>query len=130
MRLLLDTQIAIWAVAGEPRLRADARALIETRANAVWVSTVSLWEIAIKYPLAKRFGAPPFSASEALAAFREAGFDLLDVAVPHAMTFETLQLKHGDPFDRMLLAQAVCEGMRFMTADRAMSDAHPAVYAV
>ena len=81
MRLLLDTHIALWAVADDRRLSAKARTLIVDPANEIVVSAASLWEIAIKHALAR--GAPndmPISALEALGYFREAGYELLDIA--------------------------------------------------
>ena len=72
MRLLLDTHVALWAIADDPRLKNTARALIADASNTVVVSAVSVWEIAIKHALGK--GDMPVSAAEALAYFKAAGF--------------------------------------------------------
>ena len=127
MRLLLDTQIAIWAVANRARLRKPTLDLLSEGAGAVMVSVVSVWEIAIKRPLAKRVGAPPFSAAAALEEFERAGFSSLEMTPSHAPAYETISLRHADPFDRMLIAQAVHEGLTFLTADRALIGAHACV---
>ena len=118
MRLLLDTHIALWAVADDRRLSAKARALIVDPANEVVVSAASLWEIAIKHALAR--GAPndmPVSALQALGYFREAGYELLDIAPAHIVAIETLPTLHADPFDRILVAQALNVPLRLLTHD-------------
>ena len=117
MRLLLDTHVAIWAMTDRPRIRPHGLAMIADAANTVFVSAASIWEIAIKHALGKRRGAPPFSAAEADRHFRDAGFVLLDITPAHAAAVEKLPLLHGDPFDRMLVAQALTEPMRLLTAD-------------
>lgn len=105
MRLLLDTQVAIWALADPGRWSPQSQALIVDESNAIYVSAVSVWEIAINFALAKRVGAPPFSGSVALNAFSEAGFEILDVTAQHAVAVEALTRLHADPFDRILVAQ-------------------------
>lgn len=118
MRLLLDTHIALWAIIDSHRLSARARDLITDPANDVVVSTGSLWEIAIKHALAR--GAPndmPISAMEALGYFREAGYELLDISPMHIVAIETLPKLHADPFDRILVAQALTTPLRLLTHD-------------
>ena len=115
MRLLLDTHVALWAIADDPRLKNTARALIADASNTVVVSAVSVWEIAIKHALGK--GDMPVSAAEALAYFKAAGFLLLDVTAEHAAQVEQLPPIHADPFDRLIVAQAFCEPLRLMTHD-------------
>lgn len=118
MRLLLDTHIALWAVADDPRLSAQARSMIANLDNEVYVSVVSLWEIAIKYGLGR--GDMPVSAAEALGYFTDAGYRLLDIRPHHAVTVERLPAHHGDPFDRLLIAQAQIEPLHLITHDVAM----------
>ena len=118
MKLLLDTHIALWAIADSPRLSAKARDLIDNAENDVVVSAATIWEIAIKHALAR--GGPndmPISGQEALGYFREAGFVLLEVAAAHAAAVETLPLLNADPFDRLLVAQALLEPLRLLTHD-------------
>lgn len=117
MRLLLDTHVAIWAMTDRPRIKPHGLAMIADTANTVFVSTASIWEIAIKHPLGKRQGAPPFSATEAIGHFANAGFTMLDITSAHAAAVEALALLHRDPFDRLLVAQALTEPMRLLTAD-------------
>lgn len=118
MRLLLDTHIALWAVADDPRLTQAARNLIAAPANAVVISVVTLWEIAIKHALAR--GRPndmPLSADQAFDYFTASGYELLPIAPEHVLTVETLPPLHGDPFDRMLIAQALAVPLRLLTHD-------------
>ena len=116
MRLLLDTHIAIWSIAMSQRIKAHVRALLSDPANTIVVSAVSIWEIAIKHPLGKST-APPFTADVAIRHFTNAGYELLDITPDHAAAVAALPRLHGDPFDRLLLAQAMVEPMRLMTAD-------------
>lgn len=120
MRLLLDTHVAIWTLT-EPR-RIDARIfdLIGDPETTVVVSVVGVWEIAIKHRLG-RPDSPPFAGHDAIGHFMSAGFTLLDVTAAHAAFVERLPLHHGDPFDRLMLAQAIVEGMQFVTYDRHLS---------
>jgi PIN domain nuclease of toxin-antitoxin system len=113
--LLLDTHVALWALVDSPRLSARARALIEAHANEVWVSAASVWEIAIKHGLGR--GHMPLSGEQALVYFRQAGYRLLSIAPEHAASVQTLPPIHADPFDRLLVAQALTEPFRLLTAD-------------
>jgi PIN domain nuclease of toxin-antitoxin system len=119
MRLLLDTHIALWALADDPRLPPRARELIADEDNAIHVSTASVWEIAIKHTLQR--GDMPVSAAQALRWFRSAGYLLLDVKPEHAVAVEKLPLLHTDPFDRLLVAQALAEPLRLLTHDPAVA---------
>jgi PIN domain nuclease of toxin-antitoxin system len=121
VRILLDTQIAIWALTDPKRLSRRAKSLIADEENDVFVSAASVWEIAIKFALAKRTGAPPFSGVVALDAFVAAGYRMLDVTPRHAAELDGLPPLHADPFDRMLVAQALNEPMRLLTADAALA---------
>lgn len=115
MNLLLDTHVALWAITDSPRLSATARELIGAPHAQVWVSSVSVWEIAIKHALAR--ADMPVSAEQALRYFRESGFRLLAIEPEHAVAVESLPLHHQDPFDRLLVAQALTEPMRLLTRD-------------
>lgn len=117
MRLLLDTHIAIWAVAERSRLSAASLDLIEDPAHAVYVSFVSVLEIAIKQARGPDRSRPPFTAQESLRFFPQAGFAFLDITPDHAAVVETLPRLHADSFDRLLVAQALAEPMRLITAD-------------
>lgn len=118
MRLLLDTHIALWAIASDRRLPRRARALILDSSNDIIVSAASIWEIAIKFALGRgRANDMPISGAEALTYFRSAGYELLSVAPSHAAALDSLPARHQDPFDRLLIAQALCEPLRFLTHD-------------
>lgn len=119
MRLLLDTHVAIWALIEDKRLGDRARELIANPDNAVYVSAASVWEIAIKHSLGRK--AVPFSGSDALRYFSEAGFEGLDVSAQHAAASGELPPHHTDPFDRLLVAQALTEPLRLITHDKTLA---------
>jgi PIN domain nuclease of toxin-antitoxin system len=119
MRLLLDTQAAIWSVSASGRIAKSVVRLIE-EADEIFVSACSIWEIAIKFRLG-RVNAPPFSGAAANEKFLETGYRILEMRAEHAIAVETLQLDHGDPFDRIILAQAVTEPLRLVTKDRKLA---------
>ncbi len=112
MRLLLDTHIFLWAVTGNPMLKTSTRRLIES-AERVYVSAASVWEIAIK----SKLGKIDADADELVNAIDQSGFSELPVSAAHAAGVAKLALHHADPFDRLLVAQAVAEPLRFLTAD-------------
>lgn len=120
MRLLLDTHVAIWTLVSPERLAAPIREMIEEPANSIHISAVTIWEIAIKFPLVKKT-APPFSGDEAIRQFRDSGYLFLNVTPEHAAATATLPLLHADPFDRLLVAQALTEPMRLVTHDRQLA---------
>ena len=117
MRLLLDTHIALWAVANSPRLSRMARELILSAENSVWVSSASIWEIAIKHALGR--GDMPVSGVRANELFTLSGYLPLAIDAKHAASVARLpqQGAHADPFDRMLIAQALAESMTLLTHD-------------
>ncbi len=115
MNLLLDTHVALWAITDSPRLNDTARALIQAPKNTIWVSAASLWEIAIKHSLNR--GNMPISGEQALAYFQSSGYRLLAIEPEHTIAIEQLPLHHHDPFDRLLVAQALTEPMRLLTHD-------------
>jgi PIN domain nuclease of toxin-antitoxin system len=115
MRLLLDTHLLLWALAEPERLDATTRAALEDPGNEVMFSAASLWEIAIKASL----GRPDFSFDPAqiLQAALETGFVELPVRSTAAIRVAGLPPHHRDPFDRLLIAQAMSEPVRLYTAD-------------
>lgn len=120
--LLLDTHLALWAMMDDPRLSANARALLAEPENEPVVSVASLWEIAIKFALgSKRRDPMPHSARDAHRLFVGAGYRILPVTGEHAAAVDDLPPHHGDPFDRMLVAQAICSSLRLLTADRQLA---------
>lgn len=127
MRVLLDTHIALWAVVGSKRLSVQARDLI-LAADEVFVSTASLWEIAIKHGLGR--GDMPISSAQALRAFTDAGYVLLDIRPRHALAVEKLVSIHNDPFDRILIAQALTEPLGLITRDARVASYSAAILKV
>lgn len=116
MRLLLDTHIFLRAVAGSALLKPPVRRVIES-ANLVYVSAASIWEVAIKARLGKIEADP----DELAAAIDASGFVELPVRASHAAGVARLALHHSDPFDRLLLAQAIAEPLRLLTADAVLA---------
>lgn len=113
--MLLDTHVALWAITDHPNLPDSARKLIESPKSSIWISAASVWEIAIKHGLGR--GDMPVSGEEALSYFRASGYGFLSVDPEHAAAVESLPNHHADPFDRILVAQALVEPMRLITHD-------------
>lgn len=111
MRVLLDTHLLLWALGAPAKLSATAHQLI--RDAEIYVSAASIWEISIKTGLGKLTVDP----AEVLAALEPAGFLSLPVTADHAARVATLPPVHRDPFDRLLVAQALTEPMRLLTGD-------------
>jgi PIN domain nuclease of toxin-antitoxin system len=116
MRLLLDTHILLWSVAGSAQLKSTARSLIQS-ADTVYVSAASVWEIAIKSGLGKLDADP----DEIVAAIGDSGFEELPIRAVHTAGVARLPNHHADPFDRLLIAQALHEPLHFVTADRVLT---------
>jgi PIN domain nuclease of toxin-antitoxin system len=116
LRLLLDTHALLWALMEPERLSARARNLIEDPANALLVSAASAWEIASKH----RLGRLP-EAEAVVRGFQRHLTTLqaveLRISVEHALLAGSLPGEHRDPFDRMLAAQALIEGVPLLTVD-------------
>jgi PIN domain nuclease of toxin-antitoxin system len=120
VRLLLDTHALLWALAEPHRLSAQVASLIRSPSIAVLVSAVSAWEIATKQRLGRLPGAEPIVAAYAahLATLR---VEELPIRSDHALLAGRLRLEHRDPFDRMLAAQALIEGLTLVTSDPVFS---------
>jgi len=123
MRLLLDTHVLIWFYLDDPQLNPLARSLIGDPANAIFVSPASHWEVAIKIRTGNYILRVPFRdfIREAIV---DNGFANLAIEPQHSEILTTLPLHHRDPFDRMLVAQAMAESMAIISAD-AQLDAYP-----
>lgn len=116
MRVLVDTHVFLWWVEGDRALPAKARAALADQENECLISMVSAWELAIKAGLGKLKLALPVKRYivEHVAAN---GFRMLDIQMAHVGRVETLDPHHGDPFDRLLIAQALEEKLPVVTAD-------------
>lgn len=124
MKLLLDTHVAVWMAGNSPRLSAEASRIIAA-ADRVYVSSVSVVEIAIKNLLRRRGDPFGITAEEAADGFEVSGLKWLNVDRRHAARVETLPLLHGDPFDRLMAAQALAEGLRLVTHDAKLAAYDP-----
>ena len=115
MRLLLDTQVYLWWLTESRRLTASARDAI-TGADAVFISAASLWEAAVKSALGKLVA----DADDLLRGIAASGFTEPANQGGHAVARSRLPSHHRDPFDRMLVAQAMTEPLRLLTADKTL----------
>jgi PIN domain nuclease of toxin-antitoxin system len=115
MKLLLDTHLLLWAGAYPERLSADATELLEDGENELLFSSASIWEIAIKFSLGREsFMVEP---GELRREFLTNDFRELPVFGEHAVAVATLPPIHKDPFDRLLIAQSIVEGITLLSAD-------------
>ena len=115
MKLLIDTQLLLWAAGQPERLSAAARRLLNNPRNELLFSAASLWEIAIKHTLGRDdFRAEPRVLRRGLL---DNGYAELPITSEHAVNIDTLPPLHKDPFDRILVAQAFSEGITLLTSD-------------
>ena len=113
MKLLLDTHALLWWLADDARLGSRARALIEEPGNDAFISVVSLWEIVVK----ARTGKLEANIAAIVTAI-EGNFVLLDIGMAHLLMLARLPMHHRDPFDHLLIAQAIVEDCLFLSEDR------------
>ncbi len=116
MNVLLDTHAFLWFCQDDPSLSATARATMEDPLNRKLVSVTSCWEIAIKTGLGKLHLGEP-SGTYIPNALARTGFELLPIKLSHATAVESLPLHHKDPFDRLLVVQAIIEVMPIISVD-------------
>ncbi len=117
MRLLLDTHILLWWLEGSHKLTPQLRARISA-ASAVYVSSVSIWETAIKV----HSGKLNINLSTLATKISSDGFLELEISHRHAAKVAVLPSIRRDPFDRMLVAQSMCETLKLLTSDRVLAD--------
>ncbi len=111
---ILDTHTLIWFLNGDKQLSKSARAAIEKESNYKYVSVASLWEMAIKISLKKlEFAAFPDLANM----IAENGFEILPITFEHTLKVAELEFIHGDPFDRIFIAQCIVEQMAIISKD-------------
>lgn len=115
MKLLLDTHILLWAADDNPALSAEARDVIQDTDNTLYFSVASVWEIVIK----KALGREDFQVDARVLRrnLLDVGFEELSINAPHALEVAQLPPLHKDPFDRILIAQAMVEGIVLLTHD-------------
>ncbi len=112
MRILLDTHVYLWWLQDNPKLSIQAKEIIIS-ATEVYVSSASIWEAAIKSGIGKL----DVNVDTLVNEIEKNGFQVLDITPKHAARIQLLPDIHRDPFDRMLLAQALSEPLKFVTAD-------------
>ena len=119
MKILPDSHLLVWLVAVSYKLPPDARELLESLENTLFFSAASIWELTIKYAS----GRADFTFSPALLrqALIEAGFEELPITATHGLAVGNLPALHKDPFDRILIAQAICESMLLLTSDETIA---------
>ncbi len=116
MRLFLDSHVFLWWLRDDRRLSRTARNIIGAPASEVFVSAASIWEVAIKLSIGKLKWRSA-KARDLDTCIEVCGFDELPVTARHATVVRDLPHHHADPFDRLLVAQALCEDLRVVTAD-------------
>jgi PIN domain nuclease of toxin-antitoxin system len=120
VKYLLDTHLLLWASTNNVKLPTGAAEIIADRDNQLWMSVISLWEVAIKSAQRK----PDFlyEPEQLRIGLLTNGYEELKMESRHVFALKKLPSVHTDPFDRLLVAQAITEGMFFLTADRKLSD--------
>jgi PIN domain nuclease of toxin-antitoxin system len=128
VNILLDTHLLVWTATRPERLSARARSYLEDPRNLLFFSAVSIWEIGIKRRLERLdFQLDPERLRNQLLAN---GYNEIDFTSLHGLAVQALPLLHRDPFDRALIAQARCENLVLMTADRDITLYQEAILAV
>jgi len=119
VKFIADTHAFIWFITDSSQLSAKSKALLESPENERLLSTASIWEIAIKASLGKlSFKRPLEQLLPEQIALNY--FQVLDVSLPHALRIASLPMLHRDPFDRMLIAQALTENLPILSSDNAL----------
>jgi PIN domain nuclease of toxin-antitoxin system len=121
MRVLVDTHAFLWALLKDPRLSPDAAQILTSESSELVFSLASLWEISIKMRLG-RLRAIGSSVAYVREEMTEYGMELLPIRFEHILRLETLPQHHGDPFDRLLIAQASTEGIPILTDDKRFAE--------
>ncbi len=113
MRLLLDTHVLIWAIKDDKKLSRKAKSII-LNSDETYISSASIWEIGIKINIGKL----TLDLSLLLDAINKSGFIELPISIEHTIQASQLPSIHNDPFDRMLVGQAITEPLTLLTADK------------
>jgi PIN domain nuclease of toxin-antitoxin system len=117
MRALVDTVTFVWDLLADPRSSRRAKQMLSSDTDELVFSLVSIWEIAIKMKLGK-FNDLGSSVAYIRDQMNEYGMELLPIRYEHILQLEALPLHHGDPFDRLLIAQAITENLPILTGDK------------
>lgn len=123
MKVLLDTHLVLWYLTANPKLPNSTKSIIDDLENVCYVSVVSLWEIAIKHSLGK------LDLMTSLEIFldiiKDAGIETLPINESHILKSASLEFHHQDPFDRMIIAQALVEDYTIITKDQYFKEYSP-----
>ncbi len=117
---MIDTHALIWYIGGEKKLSKKVISVLEDTENTVYVSKASLWEMVIKISLGKLEISVPFEGLEVY--LEENEFLVLDYNFEHLKTLLTLPFHHSDPFDRLIISQAITDDLRIITNDEAFDN--------
>jgi PIN domain nuclease of toxin-antitoxin system len=120
VKLLLDTHVLLWALGSPRRISPEVQRLIANSRNRIFVSVVSLFEVAMRGPAARRLSLD-VDAEKVRSRSVEAGYEILPVTADHAIAAESIAPFHKDPFDRLILAQAQTEDLRLITHDERLA---------
>ena len=125
MKYLLDTHILIWYFKGDEKLSEKARSIIKDNSNEIYFSSISIFEVDLK--CTTKDSKMPYDGEELVKYCFNFGFNELPLKLEHALEVKNLKRKEGklphkDPFDNLMLAQAVAEGMQFMTHDNRIAE--------
>ena len=112
---LIDTHVLLWYIKGDDRLSANTISILDNPSNIIFVSKVCLWEIAIKLAIGKLSISIPFDDLESFLKDKE--FEILDFEIEDLSTLITLPFHHADPFDRLMIAQAINNDFTFISDD-------------
>lgn len=115
MKILLDSHLLVWSAAQTSKISVQTRVLLEDPDNLLFFSSASIWELSVKHALGK--GDIPVHPRVLYQALHEQDFVELPLKGPHTFVLETLPPIHKDPFDRLLIAQAIHEEMLLLTSD-------------
>ncbi|MGH9533001.1 MAG: type II toxin-antitoxin system VapC family toxin [Terriglobales bacterium] len=119
MTCLLDTHCFLWAILNDPRLSAQVGQILGDGRNQLLLSVASVWEIIVKVEIG-RLPLPRPAADFMMRRIVKSGIRVLPIRLEHALRLEGLPMHHRDPFDRMLVAQALEEGVPILSADAAL----------
>ena len=125
MRLLLDTHVLIWAIKDDKKLSRKAKSII-LNSDETYISSASIWEIGIKINIGKL----TLDLSQLLDAINKSGFIELPISIEHTIQASQLPSIHNDPFDRMLVGQAITEPLTLLTADKKLLEYSDLVHLV
>ena len=115
MRYLIDTQILIWLIIDTPKIPKRIHSILNNTANEIFVSNVSIWEIAIKTSIKKLI--LPFELKELTEEIKNMNISILDIMSEHLIKVAELPFHHKDPFDRLIISQAIIEKLPIISSD-------------